>query len=617
MTVASAETTRTPARDQIEERFKWDLTALYPSDDDWRKDKRNLAGEIPGLDAHRGRLGDSAAALLAALDGAYGLRRRLGRLVSYASMRSDEDTRDSAARAMRQEIIQLANDLAARAAFLEPEILALERATVERFLDEEPRLAVYRHPLDDILRRQAHTGTAGEEKIIADAGRLATAPGDIHELLVDADLPHPEVTLSDGRRVALDGSSFHLYRALPDRDDRKSVFAAYFGNLHAYRRTLGATLYAAVERDLFYARARRYGSALESALDTAAIPVAVYHSLIDHVGENLATFHRYLGLRRRILEVDELHYYDLYAPLLPDVDLRYPAEEAQRHVLESLAPLGGEYQSVVERSFTERWLDFMPNEGKRSGAYSNGSAYDVHPYMLLNYNGTYNDVSTLTHELGHTMQSYLSNRDQPYPTADYPIFVAEVASTFNEALLVEHMLGSIDDDRARLMLLGNQLESFKATVVRQTQFAEFELAIHQRVERGESLTGDDLDAIYRGIVRRYYGHDAGVAVIDENVDSEWAFVPHFFYNFYVFQYATAFTASAALAERVLAGDATARTRYLEFLAAGGSDYPIALLARAGVDMTTAEPFTLTVAKMNRVMDEVETLLGRLGGATTA
>ena len=330
--------------------------------------------------------------------------------------------------------------------------------------------------------------------------------------------------------------------------------------------------------------------------------------LIDGVNRHLPAFHRYLRLRQRMLGVPELHYYDQYAPLVGSVDLTYSAEEAERHVLEALGPLGPDYAEGARRAFTERWIDFYPNDGKHAGAYSNGGAYDVHPYMLLNYNGRYTDVSTVAHELGHTMQSYFSNRTQPFSMAGYPIFVAEVASTFNEALLIDHMLETTSDRTVRLSLLGSYLENIKGTIFRQTQFAEFELRMHEMMEQGRPLTGEALDELYAGITRKYYGQDAGISVVDDYVAHEWAFIPHFYRNFYVFQYATSFTASSALSEKVLAGEPGATERYLAFLSAGGSRYPVDLLEDAGVDMTSDEPLDLTIQKMNRVMDEVDVLL---------
>jgi oligoendopeptidase F len=496
--------------------------------------------------------------------------------------------------------------------FIEPEILKMDKATIEAYMKKVPRLGVYRQYLNDLLRRKTHTGTESEEKIIADAGLMADAASSINNVFSNAEFPFPEVTLSDGKTVKLDKAAYNLYRQLPNREDRKKVFAAFFGKLNDYRGTFGTQVYAEVKKNMFYAKARKYSSSLESALDASNIPVPVYHSLVDNVNKNLATFHRYLSLRKKILGVDMLHYYDLYPAILKSVDLDYPVEEAEKHIVDAVAPLGQDYAGVIRKALNERWIDMYPNDGKRFGAYSNGGAYDVHPYMLMNYNGKYNDLSTLIHELGHTMHSYLSNMKQPYPTANYPIFVVEVASTFNEALLIDYMLKSIKDDNVRLSLLGNYLDGLRGTVFRQTQFAEFELRMHEVVEKGGTLTGDTLNELYTEITRKYYGHDKGVCIVDDEIKAEWALIPHFFYNFYVYQYSTAFTASAALSEQVLAGDKAATERYLAFLSSGGSDYAINLLKRAGVDMTTSLPLELTVKKMNRVMDDMEAILKRMG-----
>jgi oligoendopeptidase F len=338
---------------------------------------------------------------------------------------------------------------------------------------------------------------------------------------------------------------------------------------------------------------------------------------VEGVDRNLPTFQRYLKLRKRMMGLSELHYYDLYAPLVSSVDTKYSVQDSERNILAALSPLGPEYAAGAKRAFTERWIDMYPNEGKSSGAYSNGAAYDVHPYMLLNYNGKYEDMSTLAHELGHTMHSYFSNKTQPYPLSSYPIFVAEVASTFNEALLNDYMLKHTSDDATRLSLLGNYLEGIKGTVFRQTQFAEFELRMHEMVEKGQPLTGDALSKLYSEIVKKYYGHDQGVCIVDDYVANEWAFIPHFYSSYYVFQYATSFTASSALSEKVLSGQPGATERYLKFISSGQSEYPIELLKDAGVDMTTDEPLELTVKKMNRVMDEMEKLLDKKGTAVAS
>jgi oligoendopeptidase F len=592
----------------IPDRYKWDLTQIYPNDQAWRAAKDKLVSEVTAIRAFKGTLGSSAQKLADALELSSRLSKEFSRLYVYASMMSDQDTRVSTYQGMQQEMAQLGANLGAESSFIEPEILKIDRATIEKFVASEPRLKVYKLYLDDILRRRDHTLTDAEERLLASASVMASTPSTVYGILSDADFPYPTVTLSDGKTAKLDSSGFSLYRTVPNRDDRQKVMSSFFGALGNFRGTFGSTMNGQVQSDVFYAKARKYNNALESALDGANIPTTVYTRLIDGVNRSLPTFHRYLALRKRMMGVPELHYYDLYAPLVSSVDLKYTADEAQKHVMTALAPLGADYAAAARRAFTERWIDLYPNPGKRAGAYSNGGAYDVHPYMLLNYNGKYNDVSTLAHELGHTMQSYLSNKAQPYPLAGYPIFVAEVASTFNEALLIDHMLKTITDDATKLSLLGNYLEGIKGTVFRQTQFAEFELRVHEMVEKGEPLTGDALSKLYAEITRKYYGHDKGVCIVDDYIQHEWAFIPHFYRNFYVFQYATSFTASAALSEKVLAGDPAAMKRYLTFLASGGSKYPIDLLKEAGVDMTTDEPLELTMKKMNRVMDEMEKIL---------
>ncbi len=602
--------TQQQERGAVPDRYKWDLSQIYPNDQTWRAAKDKLVAELPAIRNFAGTLATSPQKLADALELSTRLAKEFTRLYVYASMMSDQDTRVSAYQGMQQEMAQIGANFGAASAFIEPEILKIEPAKIESFSAAEPRLKVYAFYLHDILRRRAHTLTDAEEKLLATSSVVASAPSDVYGILSNADFPYPSVTLSDGKTVKVDNSGFNLYRAVPNRGDREKVMAAFFGALGGFRGTFGATLSGQVQSDVFYAKARNYTSALERSLGAANIPTTVYTRLIDGVNRGLPTFHRYLNLRKRMMGVSELHYYDLYAPLVGSVDLNYTAEEAQKHVLAALKPLGADYAAAAVRAFNERWIDMYPNPGKRSGAYSNGGAYDVHPYMLINYNGKYNDVSTVAHELGHTMQSYLSNKAQPYPLADYPIFVAEVASTFNEALLIDYMLKTIMDDTTKLALLGNYLEGIKGTVFRQTQFAEFELRVHEIAEKGEPLTGDALSKLYQDITRKYYGHDKGVCIVDDYIQHEWAFIPHFYRNFYVFQYATSFTASAALSEKVLAGDPAATKRYLTFLAAGGSKYPIDLLKDAGVDMTSDEPLTLTMQKMNRVMDEMEKILAK-------
>jgi oligoendopeptidase F len=598
------------ARDRaaIPDRYKWNLADLYPTDEAWRAAKDKLEPEIKKVAAFKGTLGTSPARLADALDAANAVSKELQRVFVYASMMSDQDTRVSKYQGMQQEMQQMGAAFGEAISFLEPEILKIDKATLDRWAATEPRLKTYRHYLDDIQRRRPHLLSDAEEKLLASASVVASTGSSVYNIFSNADFPYPTVTLSDGKSVRLDSSAFNLYRGVKNREDRKKVMEAFFTELGKYRGTFGATVNGQVQSNEFYAGARKYETALEAALDGPNLPVSVYTRLVDGVNGGLPTFHRYLQLRKKMMGLSELHYYDLYAPLVASADLTYTPEEAEKHVLASLAPLGTEYVAAVKRAFNERWIDLLPSEGKRSGAYSNGAAYDVHPYMLINFNGKYPDMSTVTHELGHTMQSYLSNRAQPFHLANYPTFVAEVASTFNEALLIDYMLKRIEDEDTKLSLLGSYLENIKGTVFRQTQFAEFELRMHQMAEKGEPITGEALDALYLEITRKYYGHGKGVSVVDDYVRHEWAFIPHFYYNFYVFQYATSFTASAALSEKVMAGDPAATKRYLAFLSAGGSKYPIDLLRDAGVDMTTNEPLELTLKKMNRVMDDMEKIL---------
>lgn len=597
-------------RSQIPDQYKWNLADVYPSTDAWRAAKAKVAADLPNLKEYQGRLGASARTLADAMETLFALDKELSRVYVYASMLADQDTRDASHEGMRQEMVQLAAAFGAEAAYVEPEILRFAPGTVARFVTAEPRLKPFQFYLEDIARRAPHTLSPSEEKILADASPLAGSPSGIYNILTNADFPYPTVKFSDGREVKVNQANYSAYRASANRQDRQAAMSAFFQGLGSFSRTFGATMNASVQKALFFAKSRKYESALESTLNGPNIPVTVYTRLVDGVNKNLPSFHRYLRLRKRMMGLDQLHYYDLYAPLVSSVDLRYTPEEAQTHIKASMAPLGSDYIAVLDRAFRERWIDLFPSPGKRSGAYSQGGAYDVHPYMLINYNGKYDDMSTLTHELGHTMQSYYSNTTQPYATASYPTFVAEVASTFNESLLIDYMLKQIKDDDARLSLLGNYLENIKGTVFRQTQFAEFELAMHQMAQKGQPITGDALAKLYMDITKKYYGHDQGVTVVDDFVQHEWSFIPHFYRDFYVFQYATSFTASEALAQKVKAGAAGAVDRYKRFLAAGGSRYPIDLLKDAGVDMTTDEPLELTMKEMNRVMDEMEAILAR-------
>lgn len=597
------------SREAIEEKHKWKLEDLFSNEEEWERTKKELLEKLPQLKAYQGQLKVSAATLFKALDLADELQKELIRLYSYASMHSDQDTRVGKYMGMKQEMSQIFSRFSSEVSFFDPEILKIEQEIIDKFLAEEPRLKIYEFYLQDLMRKKAHRGNEGEEKIMALAGLMGDNSSSVFNIFSNAEFPYPEIELAEGKKVKLNQSNFALHRSSKNREDREKVFSAFFSSLEKYHMTFGAQLYGNLKKDVFYQKARNYESCLQAALDVNNIPVEVYKNLVGNVNENLNTFHRYLKLRQKMLGVEQLHYYDLYAPLVSEVDLEYTVEEAQQNILESLNPLGKEYIQTVKTAFDRRWIDMFPNEGKRSGAYSNGSAYDVHPYILMNFKGKYDDMSTLMHELGHTMHSYLSNKHQPFPLSHYTIFVAEVASTFNEALLLNHVLEQIDDKAVKLSILGNYLEGAKGTLFRQTQFAEFELLIHEKAERGEALTGETFSQFYLDLTRKYYGHEQGVCTVDDNIKMEWAYIPHFYYNFYVYQYATSFTASQALSEKVLAGDEDTMNRYLQFLSSGGSKYPIDQLRDAGVDMTSPGPLDLTIKKMNEVMDEMEQLIG--------
>jgi oligoendopeptidase F len=595
---------------KVPEKYRWNLADLYPSREAFDHARQQFAQHLDDLAHYRGKLGSSPGAMKAALDVYFNMRKELGRINSYASMRSDEDTRVPEAMGARQEVQQLAADFASHSSWIAPEVLAMPDGTLSRFLKEEPGLASYRFFLENIERTRAHTLSQPEEKLLAEAGLVTPAPSTIYGVFSAADMPFPEVTLSNGKKVRLDQAGYAKYRALPERADRILVFNEFWKTYKEFERTFGAALDAQVKADLFYARARNYPSCLAAALDGSNVPEAVYRTLIAETNNALPTLQRAFRLRGRLLGISDLAYHDIYPPLVKHVDLHFPIEKGETLVLEALAPLGKDYADAVRHGFASRWMDVYPHVGKRSGAYSNGSAFDVHPYVLMNYNDDYESVSTVAHEWGHAMHSFLANQAQPFPTADYSIFVAEVASTFNEALLLRQMLSEAHSDDERLFLLGNYLENLRGTFFRQAMFAEFELAIHEVVEKGEALTGARLTKMYGELLRRYHGSAQGVVRIPDEYTVEWAYIPHFYYDFYVFQYATSLAASTQLAREVLDGQPGVRDRYLGLLRAGGSRYPYELLKEAGVDLASPAPYRALADQMNWAMDEIERIVGR-------
>jgi len=586
---------------------RWKLEDIYPDRQAWERALTGIERSVEDVAAFQGRLGDGAAVLAECLDTYFSLLRELYRVSSYASMRYHEDTRVDETAAMEQRVGLVSTRLSEAASFVEPELVALGGIRVQEYLSTEPALCDYGHHLEDILRRKAHTRSEGEEEVIAMTGLLTDAPPSAYSVLANADMPWPTVSLSDGTEVVLDQVKYTRYRSAPRREDREKIFRSFFGTWEAFSRTFAMLLYSQVKRDIFSARVRRYATSLEAALDPDRIPAQVYRTLVDQANAHLPVLHRYFKLRARLLGLDEMRYWDIYPPLVTG-NPSYSIERASDLLLASAQPLGEEVYEAVRHGLSARWMDVYPRPGKKSGAYMNGHVYDVHPYILLNFNDDYESVSTLAHEWGHAIHSHLTNQSRPFAQADYSIFVAEVASTLNEALLLDRVLSEASDPRERLFYLGHALEQLRGTFFRQTMFAEFELAIHESVERGEALSADGFRSIYGDLLRRYHGHDSGVVTIDELFEVEWAYIPHFYYSFYVYKYATSVSASALIAERILAGEAEGVERYLELLRAGGSDYPYELLLRAGVDLARPEPYQALMRRMDGIMDEIELLL---------
>ncbi|MDZ4806443.1 MAG: oligoendopeptidase F [Candidatus Eisenbacteria bacterium] len=605
-------------RSEVDAKYKWDITDLYATEADWEAARERLAGKVTAINTYKGRLGESPAVLLEALNSWMGQIQELSRLSSYASMTFDVDTRVSKSQEMQQGASKIGTDFSSASSYIRPELIALGADKVNAMVAAEPKLNEYRVLLDNMLRYAPHTLSGPEERIAAMAGDMAGTGEEIYSILTDADFPYPTITLSTGESVRLDGAAYSRWRQAPNRADRKLVFQEFWKAHDNFKRTIGTSLYSGVKAHVFNKDIRKFDSCLQAALFSDNVPVTVYKRLLADVNENLPTLHRYLALRQRMMGLKDLGYEDLYAPMVAEVDMAFTPESAQEVTIEATRVLGTEYVDVLKEAFSGGWMDWMPTTGKRSGAYSTG-VYGVHPYQLQNFNGTYDDVGTLAHEAGHSMHTYLSMKNQPFVTHDYATFVAEVASTANENFLLHTMLIRTQDEATRLFLLGSYLENMRTTLFRQTMFAEFELAIHEQAEKGEPLTGENLNETYLGLVRKYYGHDKGICSVDSLYAVEWAFVNHFYYNFYVFQYATSMIASTSLAHGILEeqamgeGKTAKRDAYLKMLSSGSSKYPVDLLREAGVDMTTSEPFKAAMREMNSVMDEMEKLLAKKRG----
>jgi oligoendopeptidase F len=584
----------------------WDLTDLYPTDAAWTADKAAIQADIGRLASLRGTLGRDAGALRTALQTISDTLRKTLRLYIYASLKGDEDLRVAPNQERKQQAQDVFTAMGEATAWVEPEILAVGQQTVDRYVAAEPGLAKFRFYLANILRRAPHTLAEESERVLAASGSVLSGPNDIRDQLASSDIPRPEVRLSTGRTVRLDDQQYAINRGAANRDDRKLVFDRFWGSYKPFESSLGAALASKVRGDMFQARARRYPNSLQWALAGDNIPEGVYRTLVSAANEGLPTLHRYFALRQRMLNLPDLHYYDIYPPLVRN-DRHFALADMRTTTLEAVRPLGPDYGRLLAGGTAARWMDPFPRQGKASGAYMSGSAYDVHPYLLLNLAEDYEGLSTYAHEWGHAIHTLLAKSRQPFETSDYATFTAEIASTMNEQLLARHMRTNARTREEKLFYLGMQMEQFRGTFYRQTMFAEFELRIHDMAEAGEGLSGERFTALYLELLRKYHG--AGMQ-IDPLYAIEWAYIPHFYRTFYVFQYATSVSGAVFFAQSVLNGGVAERERYLDALRAGGSDYPTEILKRAGLDMTTPAPYRALIAEFGRVLDEAEALLGQ-------
>lgn len=598
-----AENKKIPERSEISEKDKWAIHDIYATDELWEEDLKKARGLLPRYAEFAGKLGQSAELLLGFLQMEEEAAVLADSLGNYALRRSDEDARVSKYQAMVGNVMSTYVELNAASSFATPEIMEISDETMEKFYAACPELEHYRRYLDDIRRRRAHVLTPAEEKLLASAGEMANAPDNIYGMFNDADVTFPDAIDGEGNHHPLSQGTYISYMESADRVLRKSAFENLYHTYGAYKNTLSAVLSAQVKQLQFFAQARKYGSSLEASLDVTNVPVSVYKNLIEAVHQNMDKMHRYVKLRKKLLGVDELHMYDLYTPLLKGLDKKVGIDEAKKNVYDALAPLGEDYRKVLKSGFDNRWIDVYENAGKRSGAYSAGAK--VHPFVLLNFTGTLDSQFTLAHEMGHAMHSYLSNKTQAPLDAEYVIFVAEVASTCNEALFMEHQLSKTTDKRERAYLINHFLEQFRTTLYRQTMFAEFEMNIGQMAQEGTALTPDVLNAEYRRLNQLYYGEDI---VVDDEIDMEWMRIPHFYYNYYVFQYATGYAAAIALSRRILREGESAVRDYIGFLSGGCSKSPIDLLKGAGVDMSTTKPVEEALALFGELIDEMDSLM---------
>ncbi len=591
--------------------YTWDLTDLFETVDDWHAAREEVLARFDEIDSFRGTLGDSADSLYRASRFISDTYRMAGRVYVYASLNADEDLRSNP----EQERNQLANIMFARfseaTAWVQPEIIEVGREVVEAYINEDERLAPFAYQLDDSLRNAPHTLGEETEQTLSYFSQTFGAPSEIYSLVANSDIPWPTVTLADGTEQRIDSQGYGKVRASSNRDDRKLAFDTFWSKWLEFRNSVGMVMNSHLQTQVALAKARNYDSVLQRELHQDNLPPAVYHTLVEEVNKALPTLHRYFRLRARMLGVDQMHYYDIYPPLV-SLDKTFDLETSKTITLEAMQVLGEDWVSMQKDAMDDRWMHVYPQRGKRSGAYMSGFAYDVHPYLLLNHNDDYSSLSTFAHEWGHAMHTVYSKQEQPFETAGYATFIAEIPSTSLELILQDYMTERADTPEEKLFYLGHALEAMRGTFFRQTMFAEFELALYESAERGEALSGERISEMYGEILRRYHGHEDGVVVIDDLYTNEWMFVPHFYFNMYVFQYATSKTAGTALYEKIVEEGEAGVDNYKNLLRAGGSDYPYNLLVDAGVDLASPGPYRAIIKKMNVIMDEMERLLDNPG-----
>ncbi len=593
-----------PKREDLPIERTWRLEDIFKIDEDWEITYNQLQSRIPEITKFQGKLSESADTLFELLKLKDNLLEQLGKLNTYSHMRYDQDTTNSFYQAMYAKVGSLATKVSSAMSFIVPEILAMDEEKLYSFFNEKEELKEYRKALDDITRRRPHVLSEKEETLLANAREPLSTGIQTFSLLNHADLTFPMIKDENGNDVQLTHGRYIRFMKSRDRLVRINAFKAMYDTYRQFKNTFASTLNGTVKKNNFNARVRHYESARQAALDQNHIPEVVYDHLVEAVNEKLSLLHRYMKLRKKVLDVQELHMYDVYTPLVKDIEMDFTFDEAKKHVLKGLTSLGEEYNQILQEAFNNRWIDVDENKGKRSGAYSSG-AYGTNPYILLNWQNSINNMFTLAHELGHSLHSYYTRKNQPYSYGNYSIFVAEVASTCNEALLNDYFLKKLDNDKEKIYLLNHFLEGFRGTVFRQTMFAEFEHEIHVKEQQGEALTADNLTEIYYNLNQKYFGEDA---VVDEAIGLEWAKIPHFYYNYYVYQYATGYSAATTLANQILTEGESAVKRYLEFLKAGSSDDPIEVLKKAGVDMLSKQPVIDALTVFEEKLSELENLL---------